>query len=206
MENKEELISCAMDFASYVLSKIKGINRIILHGSIPRGDFNKDSDIDLFFDINNKKLEKQIKKSLDNYYKTNKFKEWKLKGIENPISIISGDLEAKEWKDLKRAMLNTGIILYGKYKEEAEKINQYSIISFENIKPEKKRVSVFRKLFGFKIGKKFYLGELEKAKGKRIGKGTIIIPIEKLNDIKNYLHKMKVSFNIYDIWSDSSLA
>ena len=33
MAEKNELIAYAMDFASYLISKIKGIDRIILHGS-----------------------------------------------------------------------------------------------------------------------------------------------------------------------------
>lgn len=205
MGNSNELTSYAMDFSSYIISKLDGVDRIILHGSIPRGDFNENSDVDLFFDTKDKKLEKKIKEYLDDYYKTKKFSEWKLKGIENPISIIAGYLDGEEWKDLKRALLNTGIILYGKYKAEVDKINQYVMLSFENVKPDKKRVSVYRRLFGFRVGKQEYSGAVKKVGGKRIGKGIIIIPIEHLIEIKNYLEKMKVSFNIYDIWSDTKI-
>ena len=70
-----------------------------------------------------------------------------MKGIDNAISIIAGELNSEEWKNLKRAIMNTGIILYGKYKSSAEKINQYSLISFENIKPDKKRVALYKKKY-----------------------------------------------------------
>jgi len=86
---KNNLISYAMDFASHLLSKEENINRIILHGSVARDDFDEESDVDLFIDAD-EKLGKKINKILDNYYKTKKFKEWELKNIINPISVITG--------------------------------------------------------------------------------------------------------------------
>ena len=68
MPEKNKLISYAMDCASYIISKVEDINRIILHGSITRGDFDKESDIDLFIDTKNKKLEKTIGVILEKYY------------------------------------------------------------------------------------------------------------------------------------------
>ena len=58
---QNELIAYAMDFASYLISKVDGIHRIILHGSIARGDFDDESDIDLFIDVSDIKMEKKIK-------------------------------------------------------------------------------------------------------------------------------------------------
>lgn len=206
MQEKNKLIAYALDFVSYALSKIENINKIILHGSVARGDNNGESDIDLFFDSNDKKLEKKIKKIIEDYCKTKKYHEWELKGIENPFSVIVGKLDSAEWKDLKRAIIDTGIILYGKYKGEVEKINQYVLLSFENIKPEKKRVVVYRKLFGFSNGKDKYAGEVEKAGGVRVGKGVVIIPVENIEKIKGYLKIKKISVRIYDIWSDSKIS
>jgi len=203
MQEKNKLISYALDFASYVILKSEGINRIILHGSVARGDFNEKSDIDLFIDSSDKKLKRKIKNLIEDYYKTKKFSEWRLKGIENPLSIIVGNLESSEWRDLKRAIINTGIVLYGKYKGDVEKINQYVMLSFENIKPNEKRVASYRKLFGFERGNIKYKGEVEKANGIKIGKGVIIIPAENIDKIKEYLKEKKVSFKIYDVWSDT---
>jgi len=205
MQEKNKLIAYALDFTSYVISKTENIDKIILHGSVARGDNNEESDIDLFFDSNDKKLEKKIKKIIEDYYRTRKFNEWKLKGIENPFSVIVGKLESDEWKDLKRAIINTGIILYGKYKQEVEKINQYVMLSFENIKPERKRVAVYRKLFGFSNGKDKSIGDVKKAGGVRIGKGVIIIPVENMEKIKEYMRIKKIDIKIYDIWSDSKI-
>ncbi|MBS3071954.1 nucleotidyltransferase domain-containing protein [Candidatus Pacearchaeota archaeon] len=204
MVSQNELIAYAMNFASYLISKLDSIDRIILHGSVARGDFDEDSDIDIFIDANNK-FEERINKIIKNYYNTINYKEFELKGIKNEISTIIGKLDNQEWKSLKRAIVNTGVILYGKYKAEVEKIHQYVLISFENIKPEKKRVSTFRKLFGFKIGNKSYAGMTEEINGKRIGKGSLMVPIEKANIIIKYLKEKKVAFVIYDIWTDSKV-
>jgi len=201
MLEKNELIAYAMDFASYLISKIDGINMIVLHGSVARGDFDESSDVDLFIDVD-KKTEKKIKNVENNYYKTNKFKEWKLKGIENDFSIIVGRLNSKEWKNLKRAIMNTGLFLYGKYKGDIEKIKHYTLFSFENIKPDKKRVSIFRKLFGFKVGKKRYLGLIDKINAIKIGKGSILVPIENVNELKRYFQEKRVSVKLYDVWLD----
>ena len=202
MAQKNELIAYAMDCASYLISKIEDINKIILHGSISRGDFDEDSDIDLFIDTNNKNAKNKIEKILENYYKTNKFKEWELKSIKNPFSLLVGKLDSEEWKSLKRAIMNIGIILYGKYKSNAEKINQYALFSFENIKPDKKRISIFRKLFGFKMKNKKYAGLVEKINAIKIGKGTLLVPIEHVNELKKYFQDKKVVVKLYDFWTD----
>ena len=201
MAEKNELIAYALDFASYLISKAEGIDRIILFGSIARGDFDEESDIDLFIDTKEIK-EKKINKLIEGYYKTKKFKEWQLKGISNKISCINGILNADEWKDLKRSIISTGIILYGKYKEEAEKINQYVLVSFENIKPDKKRVAVFRKLFGFKTGNKKYFGLADKIGAVKIGKGCFLVPIEHFNEIKKFFQDKKIAVKLFDLWSD----
>ena len=202
---KNELIAYAMDFASYLVSKIKEIDRIILHGSVTRGDFDENSDVDLFIEVRDKKTDKKITNITEDYYKTKKFNEWKLKGIENPISVITGSLDSKEWKDLKRAIINTGFILYGKYKEKAEKTNQYVLFSFENIKPDNRRVSIFRKLFGFKVRNKRYFGLTDNIGAIKIGKGCILVPIEHGNKVKSFFQNEKVKVRLYDLWSDSKI-
>lgn len=201
MIERNKLIGYTMDFVSYLISKFEYIDKIILHGSIARGDFDEQSDIDLFIDTE-KKNEKKINKILENYYNTQKFKEWKLKGIENSFSVIIGKLDDKEWQNLKRAIMNTGIILYGKYKANAERINHYTLFSFENIKPDKKRIAIFRKLFGFKIGNKEYKGLFGKINAVKIGKGAALVPIEHVNEVKKLFQEKRVSIRLYDLWSD----
>ena len=204
MAQKNELIAYALDFTSYLIFKVSNINRVILHGSIARGDFDNNSDIDLFIDCENK-LNKITTKTLEDYQKTTKFKEWKLKGINNDLSLITGKLDSEEWKNLKRAIINTGIILYGKYKAEAEKINHYVLFSFENIHPNKKRILIFRKLYGFKVNNKYYSGIMDKYNGIKIGKGAILIPVEHSTELKKYFQDKKVIVKLFDLWSDTKI-
>ncbi|MFH1276535.1 MAG: nucleotidyltransferase domain-containing protein [Candidatus Woesearchaeota archaeon] len=194
-----------MDFASHLISQVNGINRIILFGSVARDDFNEESDIDLFIDTIDKKLEKKVQLLVDNFYKTKKAKNWELKGINNPFSCEMGELDSDEWKDLKRGMLNNGIILYGKYKASSEKIYQYTLFSFPDIKPESKRVGLHRKLFGFKLGKKRYAGLIEKYSLIPLGKGNIAVSIEHSLKIKKIFKEKKIPVKVYDLWSDYEL-
>ncbi len=200
--NKNILISYAIDCASYLIANTRDIITIILHGSSARGDSDENSDIDLFVHTKNNKLRKEITEHLNNYYKTAKFKNWQLRGIENPISIITGDINSREWADLKRAIMNTGIVLYGKYTDSPKKTKQYTLFSIENIKPDKKRVSIFRKLFGFKLKNKTYPGLASKMNIKKIGKNCLIVPIEYTNELKTYFQEKKVAPKVYDLWSD----
>jgi len=51
---KSKLIAYAMDFASFLIQKIKNIdniNNIILFGSVAREEADKTSDIDIFIDV-----------------------------------------------------------------------------------------------------------------------------------------------------------
>ena len=204
MQQRNELVAYALDFVSYLIEKADKIDRIILHGSVSRGDFDEESDIDLFIDCD-KKFEKKINEIIEDYYNTEKFKKWKLKGIENSFSCIIGKLDSNEWKELKRSIMNTGIILYGKYKAEAEKINQYTLFSFENIKPDKKRIAIFRKLFGFKVKGKRYPGFADEVKAVRIGKGCLLVQIENTKKLSDYFKNKKTTPKIYDFWSDTKV-
>ncbi len=203
MIKRNEMIAYAMDFCSYLVSKIGEIEKIILHGSVARGDFNKDSDIDLFIDIPDISLKNKIIKLKDSYLETEAFKRWKLKGIINELSVIVGKLDSSEWDNLKRAIANTGIVLFSKYETEVKGLAQYSIFVFENIKPDSKRISVYRKLFGFKSKEKSFLGMIKELNGLRLGKGVFAVPIKNSLKIKDYFKEKKVKFQIYDVWSDN---
>lgn len=205
LSTRKQLMGYALDFTSYLVSQLEDIDRAILFGSVARGDYDEKSDVDMFIDTKNKKLEGKIAKLTENFYKTEKAKIWKLKGVSREFSVIVGELDSNEWKDLKRAMLSNGIVLYGKYKGDAEKIYQYSVFSFEAIKPESKRVSIYRSLFGFHVGKKKYHGIGQKYNLVKLGKGVIAVPIEYALEIKKLFKENKVTPKIYDIWSDTKV-
>ena len=203
--HNNEPIAYALDFVSYLISKISPIDRIILYGSMARGDFDDKSDVDLFIDTRDTKLEKQIQKTKEDYLKTAAYKRWSLKGFTHPFSLIVGKLDSSEWKNLKRALANTGIVLYGRYATGAEKTHQYLLLSFENVAPESKRIVMHRKLFGFTQGKKQYAGLVSKTRALKIGKGALLVPTAHAKEIVDYLYLKKVSLKLYDVWSDTEL-
>tara|TARA_Y100000310_G_scaffold328561_1_gene396885 strand:- start:1640 stop:2260 length:621 start_codon:yes stop_codon:yes gene_type:complete len=202
---RNELTSYALDFVSYLINKTDDIDRVILFGSVARGDFDEESDIDLFIDTKNKNLEEKILKLKSSFEKTKKAREWELKGVTNSFSCMVGKLDGKDWKDLKRGMINNGMVLYGKYKAETEKIHQYTLFSFEKIKPESKRVGLYRKLFGFKIGKKKYSGLVKKHNLIRLGKGNLAVPAAEVFRLKRFFKENKITVKLYDFWSDHKL-
>ncbi|HLC71829.1 MAG TPA: nucleotidyltransferase domain-containing protein [Candidatus Nanoarchaeia archaeon] len=205
MNQRNELISYALDFTSHLIGKTEGINRVILFGSLARGDFDSESDIDLFIDTIDKKFESRIPKIVESYYASTKAKNWNLKGVKREISCVVGELDSEEWKDLKRAIINTGIILYGKYHGAVEKVHHYLILSYGPIRSESKRVSAHRSLYGFTVGKTKYTGLVEKYHAVKLGTGCLMIPLEHAMKMKKFFQERKVPLKLYDVWSDSKI-
>jgi len=206
MVERNSLIGYAISFVSFLLdSKIgEKINKIILFGSIARGDFDAQSDIDLFVDTD-KEIEREINKLL-RLFRLSKINEtWKLKGIKSEISVKVGDL--KKWS-LRRDVISSGIMLYGKYNEIPEKVNYYMLIKMDMRKFKScKQMSIWRKLYGYRqrIGTKVYTGKglVERLGGKKLGKAIILIPMENRREIIDFLNKHKVIYTVNELWSDA---
>lgn len=195
-----ELVAYAMDFASFLIQKIKEedkINNIILFGSVARGEAEKSSDIDIFVDLVKKdlKLEKEIQFCLDKFFDSIKYKDyWRLLGIKSEIKLMMGELE--KWKGLKQSIIANGILLYGKYKPKIKDGKHMVFFIWENIKPNSKRVLFNKQLFGFKQGEKFYDGLIQKYNGERLGKGCILIPLDKSVVFHDHFKKYSVNVKI----------
>lgn len=203
-KSRQELIAYASAFVSLLLPKIEGIKEIILFGSVVRGEADKESDIDLFFNIENKndeeKIKKIIKEELKKFYKSKIAEMWFLKGIKNPINVNIGKLE--EWK-LKRSIISEGINLYSKYKEIPEKMRSFTYFNISPIKSIAKRNRIIRELFGRKeknYSKKGIVGEIN---GKKLSASSFIIPKEHTNKILKLLGKEKVNYRFFEFWTDS---
>lgn len=199
---KFDLISYSMDFASFLVQKIKSkdiIKNVILFGSVSRWEATEESDIDIFIDVTkeNIKLEKEIGQILNRFLDSVKYKSyWKLLGIKNEIKLTIGKLD--KWKELKPSIVSNGITLYGKFKSDIRGKHK-TLLVWENIKPNSKRVLLNKQLFGFKQGKRFYSGLLQKNKGDRLGKGCIIVPLENSLAFQKLFKKHKISFKIKKI-------
>ena len=177
-----ELLAYAMDFASFLILKLgedcNKIKSVILFGSVARMEATKNSDVDIFIDVfaNEDAISKKISRIKEDFYKSVKFnKFWKLMDIENDIKPIVGKLD--EWKDLKASILANGIVLYGTYQGIPGK-SKHVILFWENIKPQSRRVTINKQIFGYTHYGKKYRGLFQTYGGLKLGKGAIQIPIE----------------------------
>ena len=202
---RENLISYSANFASFVLDSehFKDIDRIILFGSVARGNFDVESDIDIFIDTK-KDIEKGVKKLIMLFNESEIHRKWLLRGLRNLISVKVGDIE--KW-NLKRDVISEGIILYGKFKDVPENVEYYLLIkpSFKKFN-KSKQVMLWRKLYGYKqrVGKKVYetIGLLNKLNGIRLD-SVIIVPVKNKNELLQFLNKEKIPYTVNEIWSDN---
>jgi len=197
-----ELVSYAIDFVSFLAQNFKEIGRIksiILFGSVARGEAEKNSDIDIFIDVegDEKKIEKEIKKIKNDFFSSIKFRKyWKLFGIENEINPIVGKID--KWR-LKDSMLGNAIILYENYKPKLKNGRNIAVLTWGNIKPDSRRVMLNKKLFGYTYYGKRYKGLLD-AREVKIGTNVIFIDIERLNSCLLLFHKFKVPVKIIRVF------
>jgi len=204
MNNKA--ISYAVDFTSFLLERGVKPNKIILFGSLVRGEYDRESDIDIFIDIDSSK-ESEIRDILNLFEKT-RGEKWSLKGVENPLSLIIGNLNSEKWKDLKRDIQSNGILLYGTYNEFPENMQSYIMfrLDFTRLSRDKK-VNLWRKLYGYtqKFGNKIYetKGLITQLDGKKIEKSVIIVPSGKSRELKDFLRTNKIGYTVNEIWSDN---
>ena len=191
-------------FASYLIYNLKNfdnVSRIILFGSGARGDENKESDVDIFIETNKKTkiFENEIEKITENFYKSREALIFKSKGINNKINVIVGEL--KEWKELKKSIESTGIVLYGKFQTSINKEGRkYSIFYWDNIK--KNRGAFLNKIYGFKVSEKEYSGLIERFNGRKLGKSCIMIPIEHRDEIIKLFKHYGVNAKVIDVYGD----
>ncbi len=194
------LIAYALDFTSFLLEKLgkesEKISKVVLFGSVARGEASEKSDVDIFVDLisDEKNIRRMIEKSVNNFYTSIKFKKyWRLLGIENEINCIPGKLE--KWKDVRRSIITDGIILYGKYKEHVKEGKLYCILSWKSIKPESKRAVFNKKMFGYSQRGKKYTGLVQRYSGEKMD-NAVIVPLEHANDIIKMFRKMKITVKI----------
>ncbi|MGD9275675.1 MAG: nucleotidyltransferase domain-containing protein [Candidatus Pacearchaeota archaeon] len=194
--------SYASYFVSFLLDNLgnfSNIKKIILFGSAAKGEAKKQSDVDIFIEVKkkNKTFEKEINKIKQDFYKSREALIFKAKKINNKINIIVGKLD--EWPDLKKSIESTGIVLYGNYISESKKAGKkYSVFFWDNIK--KNRGAFLNKIYGFNLKGKKYPGLLEKINGKKLGKSSIMIPIENREEIIKLFKHYKVNAKVIEVY------
>lgn len=203
--NYKKLISYSQDIISFIMFNLEDklfdkIEKIILFGSVARKEAANESDIDLFFEVKSgeKELEKETDHIIDKFYKSPRFtKYWSLLDIKNPVSFKYG--KPAEWKDIYPSIIQEGIILYGKYVPDDLKGKYFSLFSWKNIKPESKRVTLNRKLFGYLRRGKETPGLASKYGVKKISRGAILVPVEYKNIFENFFRSDEIPVKVYSL-------
>lgn len=207
----DKLIAYAYDFISYAMLqpiwKKYNLRQIILYGSAARGDYTKESDIDLFFDIMEDKkkaniLEKEVTKIKKNFLLSSRIDKWKQLHVKNELSLLIGNLEEKKWIDLRRSLSFHGFLLWSRFiAVPKEKLNPYLLLKWKvEGRESKKRVALARKLYGYTQKKKRYPGMLEKFKAQSWGRGLAVIPAEHINHFRELMNRLKIKYNMKDVY------
>ncbi|MBS3137200.1 nucleotidyltransferase domain-containing protein [Candidatus Woesearchaeota archaeon] len=198
--NRQIILAYCYAYISYLFREpeIKQqIKKIYLFGSCTRGDFDKESDVDIFIETD-KKNELLIKKiSVHALKKFNSIEQnkWELRGIANKFSLKIGDL--LEW-ELKNSIDKEGIALYSK--TSATNLQKYLLFQFNPIQKISKRVKIIRTLFGRKEINYNDNGMIDAFEGKRISPTVFIVKEEGLQEITEFLAEEKVIFSFEEIW------
>ncbi len=188
-------------YSSFLLAQMPPesvISTIILFGSAAKGDASTESDIDIFIEVErkSKNIEGKIAQITEKFYKSREALLFKVKGIDNKINVIVGKLA--EWTELRKSVESTGIILYGKYIPTGGSGRKFALIFWEVI--GKNRGAFLNKLYGFNFNKKRYSGLLEKNEGRKVGKSSIMIPVEHSQEVLKLIQHHKVKAKIVEIY------
>ena len=195
------MLSYAQSFVSFLFRtpgvNVTDIKSVYLFGSVARGDFDEDSDIDIFInaDKNEKEILKFSKIALKNFYRSNEYKKFSLLGITNPISVKCGDVE--KW-GLFRSIKAEGIIMYSS--SLFPLFRKYFLVEIKPVKDITKRNRIIRKLVGRKEADRKEKGLVEQIGGQILDSRHYIIPAEKIMSVTKILSKENALFEIRELW------
>ncbi|MBI3190128.1 nucleotidyltransferase domain-containing protein [archaeon] len=207
MTMHDDMLSYAITSSAYIISSMsysdrKKIKNVILFGSVAQMRTHEESDVDIFFDTDapqtvQNRIKTSINKMTGQWKMTQDALRFKMKKIDNDINVTVGNLD--EWADLHRSIASSGIVLYGKYVSKQLSKTMHIIFSWENL--GKNKGAILNKLYGYKSGKKYYSGLLEKNHGKKLGRGTIMIPADKKEIITDMFEKYGIDYSMFEVWA-----
>lgn len=180
--SSENLKSFAMAFVSFLIQNLpqeqaRRVSSIILFGSVARGESKTGSDVDIFIVTDSNRVKRLAEQEKERFYESEAYgKYWRLLGIKNEIKPICGRLE--DWPELRKSIVNDGIVLYGKYTAPLEKENPHILLWWEPIKNQSKRVLLSKQLNGYRLKGRTHDGLIQRTKGcQKMGCNTILVPI-----------------------------
>jgi predicted nucleotidyltransferase len=205
-------LAYAADFVSYVLQKLSAreaamIELIALFGSAARGDTTRDSDVDLFIQSPNTiTIERKVAAILNDFEKSTRVLDyWRPLGVRLPINVKVGRTPTA-FAVIPDALHEHGKVLYAPYRSSVPKSRKSGIrgvvFSWENIEKPSSRANINRNLFGYESHGKEYPGLVARVGGRRLGKGSIWLPLEHLVEVERLFRKNRVTCRLMRVVSD----
>ena len=206
------IVAYVYDFLS-VCIELKGmaekVENIILFGSVARGDFDKESDVDIFIDIAHLDEKKQVEELVSKaivIFEAKARKTWNLRKIELPVKPIVGKLAEEKWSDIKYEIDSSGIFLFGRYRELPEKLQPYALISYSlRTLKQSKKMQFLRKMYGYKTkkGKKIYEGKgiVAEIGCRKMTTNQIMIKTENAKKVLEIIKDFKIPYSLKEIWT-----
>lgn len=199
---QSRILAYASTFVTYLIrtlqEDIKNVDAIILYGSVAKGEAFRESDVDIFINTKNEKLGEKVEEIANSFLDSREAALYKIEGIGNEINVKVGELQ--RWKDLHHSIMNSGIVLWQKYKAEKVPENTKHNYLFFWDKIGKNRGAFLNILYGYTIGKKKYKGLVQKRGGIRTGKSSILIPAEYQEECIALFKKYKVQVRQKEVW------
>ena len=204
--NRYDLLSYASSFVSLLIKDPAigtAVQRVLVFGSVARGDFDEESDIDVFIDIEDDGYEKRIRGRLDLFEASEDARKHHLEGIRNPISLRVGRLET--WESLQSALAESAVTLYGPSSVVPKNMEGQGLFELDLADLERARkVKLWRALYGYsqKVGEKTYTskGKVEMLGGTRLGRGVLLVPLRSLGGMTGFLNGEGVRYNVREVW------
>jgi len=177
------------------IKAIEGVIGVVLFGSYSRGDYDEGSDVDVLVVFNSTDARE---KGLRKVYRVTA-------DIDLFFQVIGLTIE-----ELRRSFLLETAMREGKIYFASEEVKEmlttkrrpYALITYHiaNLTP-KERVLFTQKLEGRGRGKYKYEGLIHKVYGYKVGRGVVMIPVENLKAITQYLEKEHIDYVIRYVWA-----
>ncbi len=178
--------------------KSEKIRSIYLFGSVARGDFDEESDVDIFIDTvenREKDVEKLSHRALFYFYRSDEYKKFKLMGVKNQIKIKCGDIT--RW-DLFTAISSEGLLLYSS--TTSDLFTKYFLVVLQPINDIAKRNRVIRQLVGRNEAHRRERGLIEEIEGSVLDARHYIVPAHQIGRVTRILSKENAVFELREIW------